>query len=181
MNTNYCSWALVQGDTDSIHPEEYQASRGDMNLEDEKYQNLPSRIRQVRKFGAEYLATTSILSILPTGIHTKDQDIIVKVVKTTEEGYRLSNGREELILNGIPSFATEGSICKLRSVARIDQEGKNKKVVPNNFTSLLIIPEWSHDSSTFKKNFTAMEIEDDSIYTSLAQLNSLPLSNLCLT
>lgn len=126
------------------------------------------------------MSCTSILSILPTGIHIKDQDIIVRVVKITEDGYRVSNGREDLILNGVPSFASEGSICKLRSVARIDQVGKAKVVVPNNFTSLIEIPEWSQDSALFQKNYSAMEVEDDNIYTSLAQLNSLPLSMRCV-
>jgi hypothetical protein len=69
-------------------------------------------------------------------------------------------------------------VAKLRSVARIDQQGKNRVVVPNNFTSLISIPGWSHDSLTFNKNFQTMDVEDDNIYTSLAQLNSLPLSKL---
>jgi hypothetical protein len=32
LNTNYCSWALALGDTNSPHPEDYQTSRNDMNL-----------------------------------------------------------------------------------------------------------------------------------------------------
>ena len=76
----------------------------------------------------------------------------------------------------IPSYANEGSIAKLRSVARIDTVGKEKVIVPNNFTSLINIPTWTQDSETFRKNYTAMDVEDDSIYTSLAQLNSMPLS-----
>lgn len=55
--------------------------------------------------------------------------------------------------------------------------GKTKVVIPNNFTSILNIPSWSQDSETYKKNFSAMDVEDDSIYTSLAQLTSMPLSN----
>lgn len=66
----------------------------------------------------------------------------------------------------------------MRSVARIDQVGKARVVVPNNFTSLIEIPDWCQDSATFQKNYSAMEVEDDSIYTNLAQLNSLPLSIL---
>ena len=108
-----------------------------MDLEDEKFQSLPSRLRQLRRFSKEYLSSTSILSILPTGIRTKDQDLIVQVVKRTEDGYRLSTGKEDLTLNGVVSFANEGAICKLRSVARVDTEGKTKNVVPNNFTSLI--------------------------------------------
>lgn len=107
---------------------------------------MTARIRQLRRFGRDYLSTTSILSILPTGIHTKDQDMLVQVTKRTEDGYRLSNGKEEFVLNGVVSFATEGSFAKLRSVARIDTSGKNKVVVPNNFTSLITIPNWTQDS-----------------------------------
>ena len=65
-----------------------------MNLEDEKYLNLTSRIRALRDFGREYLSSTSILSILPTGINTKDFDLIVEVTKRSEDGYRVNNGKE---------------------------------------------------------------------------------------
>ena len=51
VNQNYCSWALIDGDAKSVNPEEYQTSREDMNLEEEKYQNLTTRIRQVRALG----------------------------------------------------------------------------------------------------------------------------------
>lgn len=149
-----------------------------MDLGDEKYHNLSTRVRQLRKFAKEYLSTTSILRILPTGIVPKDLDIIVQVLKHTEDGYKLSNGKEEIFLRDITSFATEGSIAKLRSVARLDKHGKSKAVVPNNFTSLISIRSWTHDALTFLKNSEAMEIEDNNIYTSLAQLNSLPLSKL---
>jgi len=147
-----------------------------VNLEDEKYLNLTSRIRALRAFGREYLSSNSILSILPTGINTKDFDIIVEVIRSSEDGYRLNSGKDELVLNGIASYATEGSIAKLRSVARIDKVGTTKVVIPNNFTSLINIPSWSQDSETFRKNHSAMDVEDDNIYTSLAQLSSMPLS-----
>ena len=107
---------------------------------------MAARIRQLRRFGRDYLSATSILSILPTGIHTKDQDLLVQVTRRTEEGYRLSNGKEEFILNGVASFANEGDFAKLRSVARIDTVGRNRVVVPNNFTSLITIPNWTQDS-----------------------------------
>ena len=76
-----------------------------MDLGDEKYHNLTTRIRHLRKFAREYLSTTSILRILPTGIVSKDFDYIVQVVKRSGDGYRLTNGREELLLGDIPSFA----------------------------------------------------------------------------
>jgi hypothetical protein len=63
-------------------------------------------------------------------------------------------------------------------VARLDQQGKTKAVVQNNFTSLINLSSWSHDSQTFLKHFSAIETqEDESIFTSLAQLNAMPLSN----
>jgi hypothetical protein len=132
-----------------------------MNLGEEKYGNLSSRIRELRKFAREYISTTSILSILPTGIVPKDTDLIVQVLKRTEDGFRLTNGREEIFLTNIPSFASEGSIAKLRSVARLDLQGKTKVVVPNNFTSLINLSPWSHDCQAFLRHFSAMEVEDD--------------------
>jgi hypothetical protein len=65
-----------------------------MDLGDEKYHNLTTRVRQLRKFAREYLSTTSILKILPTGIVSKDFDYIVQVVRRGGDGYRLSNGKE---------------------------------------------------------------------------------------
>ena len=113
----------------------------------------------MRKFAREYLASTSILSILPTGIVPKDTDLVVKVVKRSEDGFRLSNGREELLLGSIASFAAEGTIAKLRSVARLDPQGRLRLVVPNNFTSLISLRPWAHDSQAFNKHFSAMEVE----------------------
>lgn len=155
----------------------------DLNLQDEdKYPDLLARVRQLNHFAHEYLGTTSVLTILPTGITPKDQDLIVKVVKRTEEGLRVSNGREELLLEGITSFAQEGEIAKLRSVVRLNDHGKHLKViVPNNFTSLIALREWTHDAQKFIKTFESkMEVEDEGrIYTTLAQLNSMPLGISC--
>jgi hypothetical protein len=81
-------------------------------------------------------------------------------------------------LGGITSFAGEGSIAKLRSVVRLVEQGKHRVIVPNNFTSLISLREWTHDAQKFIKTFESkMEIEDEGrIYTTLAQLNSMPLS-----
>jgi hypothetical protein len=175
LEAQYCSWALLAGEGNETN--QYQASRMDMNLSEEKYAGVLSRVRQLQKFAREYLSTTSILSILPTGIVPKDTDLIVKVVKRSEEGFRLTNGREELLLGETVSLASEGSIAKLRSVARIARQDKQAVIVPNNFTSLIALREWSYDSQKFAKAYAfAMELEQDKdIYTSLAQLNSLPI------
>jgi hypothetical protein len=45
--------------------------------------------------------------------------MIVKVLKISEEGFRLTNGKEELTLKNILSFSKEGDIAKLRSVVRL--------------------------------------------------------------
>lgn len=132
-----------------------------MNLHDEeKYPELFNRVRQLNKFAREYLSVTSVVSILPTGIMPKDADYIVKVLKRTEEGYKLTNGREDIFLPGVTSFAQEGSIAKLRSVVRLVDQGKQKVVVPNNFTSLISVREWTHDALKFAKNYEKMDIED---------------------
>lgn len=134
-------------------------------------------MRQLNKFAREYLSITSVVTILPTGIVPKDADLIVKVVKRTEEGYKLSTGREDIFLPSVTSFAQEGSIAKLRSVVRLVDQGKQKIVVTNNYTSLISVREWTHDAMKFAKNFEKMDIEDEGrIYTTLAQLNSMPLS-----
>jgi len=64
-----------------------------MNLREEKYQNLAHRIKTLRKWARGYLSTTSILSILPTGIVPKDTDLIVQVTRRNEEEIRLNNGK----------------------------------------------------------------------------------------
>jgi hypothetical protein len=63
-------------------------------------------------------------------------------------------------------------------VVRLVEQGKLKVVVPNNFTSLIALPEWTHDAQKFTKSFDSkMEVEDEGrIYTTLAQLSSMPLS-----
>jgi hypothetical protein len=158
---------------------EYQASRLDLNLHDEeKYPELSSRVRELIDFARGYLSTTSVVTILPTGIVPKDVDLIVKVLKHTEEGVRLTTGREELLLSGVTSFAQEGNIAKLRSVVRLVDQGKFKVVTQNNFTSLISLRNWTHDAQKFVKTFESkMEIEDEGrIYTTLAQLNSMSLS-----
>ncbi len=151
----------------------------DLNLGDEdKYPELSQRIRTLNQFGREYLSSTSVVTILPTGIVPKDSDIIVKVIKRTEEGYRLNNGREELFISNLATFAQEGDIAKLRSVVRLVDQGKIRYVVPNNFTSLISLREWTHDAQKFIKNFDSnMDIEDEGeIYTTLQQLASMPIS-----
>lgn len=121
-------------------------------------------MRQLHRFGREYLATTSVLTILPTGIVPKDLDLIVKVLRRSEEGLRLSTGKEELLLEGVVSFAQEGETAKLRSVVRLldqDKQGRVKLVVPNNFTSLITIPDWTHDGQKLARAFDSkMDIEE---------------------
>lgn len=151
----------------------------DLNLGDEdKYPELSQRIRNVNQFGREYLSSTSVVTILPTGIVPKDSDIIVKVIKRTEEGYKLNNGREDLFMSSLSTFAEEGDIAKLRSVVRFIDQGKMRFVVPNNFTSLISLREWTLDAQKFIKNYDShMDLEDEGkIYTTLQQLSSMPIS-----
>lgn len=172
-------------DGEAGEAEAYQASRADLNLQDEeKFPELFSRVRQLSRFAREYLATTSVVTILPTGIVPKDRDLIVKVVRRTEEGtLRVTTGREELALEGVASFAQEGEVAKLRSVVRLVEAGRHKEVVRNNFTSLIALRAWTHDAQKFAKAFESkMEIEDEGrIYTTLAQLAAMPLGTPCPT
>lgn len=75
------------------------------------------------------------------------------------------------------TFVEEGEIAKLRSVVRFIDNGRVKQVVPNNFTSLIALRPWTYDAQRFSKSSDKMEIEEDGqIYTTLAQLASMPLS-----
>jgi hypothetical protein len=183
LEAHYCSWAVLDGETGDV--EAYQASRVDFNLQDEdKFPDLFSRVRQLSRFTHEYLATTSVVTILPTGIIPKDQDLIVKVVRRTEDGgLRVTTGKEELAVEGVSSFAQEGDVAKLRSVVRLVDHGRQKEVVRNNFTSLIALHEWTHDAQKFSKAFdNRMEIEEEGrIYTTLAQLSAMPLGTPCPT
>lgn len=142
-----------------------------MNLSDEeKYPKLSWRVKELRHFSKEYLSTTSVISILPTGITPKDTDVIVQVTKKNEDGYRLSDGKNDLILGDIISFAEEGQIAKLRSVARFKPDGKTTQIIPNNFTSLVCLREWTYDAQKFLKyKASKMDIETEGdIYTTLS-------------
>ena len=178
IEAQYCSWALLNLDPHT-DLEEYQSSRVDLNLgEEEKYPNLNARARDLRDFSREYLSNTSVITILPTGINPKDKDVIVQVIKKNEDGYRLNNGHREIVLANTVSFAEEGQIAKLRSIVRED----NGVVVPNNFTSLIVLPDWTHDAQLFRKRASSsMDIETEGeIFTSLAELHNMPLSTSSL-
>ena len=176
----YCSWAMVSHE-ESADAECYQSNRVEVNLSDEeKYPGLVERIDELRSFGRKYLAATSLISVLPTGINLKDKDYIVQVVKRSEDGFKIKTHDRELFVENIVSFAEEGEIAKLRSVVRIEGNGVT---VANNFTSLVTLPEWSHDARGFRKKAAShIDIETEGeIFTTLAELNSLPLSNCCIT
>ncbi len=132
-----------------------------MNLGDEdKYPEFSTRIHQLTRFARDYLATTSVISILPTGIVPKDQDIIVSVLRRTEEGVRVQSGRDELQLDNVATFVEGGEVAKLRSVVRLVDQGRYKQVVPNNFTSLIALRPWTYDALRYAKSHdTKMEIE----------------------
>lgn len=91
----------------------------------------------------------------------------------------MNNGREDLFISNLSTFAQEGDIAKLRSVVRLVDQGKIRYVVPNNFTSLISLREWTHDAQKFIKNYDSrMDIEDEGkIYTTLQQLATMPISN----
>ena len=75
------------------------------------------------------------------------------------------------------TFVEEGEIAKLRSVVRFVDNGRVKQVVPNNFTSLIALRPWTYDAQRFSKSSDKMDIEEDGhIYTTLAQLATMPLS-----
>jgi len=77
------------------------------------------RVSTLRKFLGKYLSEVTVVNVLPNGMKTNDSDHIVKVLKRTSDGIRILIGNRECILRNVPSFAEEGSVAKLRGIARI--------------------------------------------------------------
>lgn len=75
----------MAGDIQEKDYAEYQTSRIGMNLNEEKYGTLSSSVKELRVFGREFLEKYSIMNIFPVGMHTKDTDIIVHVIRRRDE------------------------------------------------------------------------------------------------
>ena len=51
------------------------------------------------------------------------------------------------------SFSEEGAIAKLRSAVRVEANGV---IISNNFTSLVTLPEWTHDARCYRKKAASL-------------------------
>lgn len=98
------------------------------------------------------------MSILPSGVKVKDEDMIVQVVRKGEDTTKLIANKKEITLKNIPHFVQEGSIAKLRSVVRLENKDGVLTAIPNNFTSLITIPDWYYDAKKFHKQHKNKEI-----------------------
>lgn len=163
----YCSWALINGDSEIVETGEYQTSRVDMHLTEEKFEELPVAISELRSFARGYLEQNSILGALPQGVVPKDRDYIVLVAKKGEQGVsKVRRGKDEFNVQEVLSFAEEGEAAKLRSVSRIINHNGAKFVVPNNFTSLVPLRAWSFDAQRVL-NTQEVEREEEEIFHTL--------------
>lgn len=176
--SSYCSWALLHGDVQNKDFSEYQLSRAELNLSEEKYSSMKETVRELREYARGYLEKNSVLTSVPAGVNPKDQDFVVQVVRKNEQGVlRVRDGKREVIVRNCPTFVEEKEIGKLRSVAKVrkNEDGENE-VVNNNFTSLIKLPEWTADAQTFLQKENAMEVEEETeMFTDLSYLNSAPL------
>lgn len=160
----------MQGE-DAVDFRDYQKSKADMHLSDEKYSHIRTPLRDLRRFGRKYLEAHSIVRSLNPGEDTKDEDYVVRLVKRLENGtIILNDNKENISLTECPTYMQDGDIGKLRSVAQIRVEDGERVVCKNNFTSLIKIPEWSFDAQSFINSGNAMEDENEDIYTPLNEL-----------
>jgi hypothetical protein len=70
---------LLDGNSDTESFSNYQSSRLNLNMEDEKFRALLSALEELRSFGKTFLQSNSIAKIIPTGHSPKDEDWIVKL------------------------------------------------------------------------------------------------------
>lgn len=121
----------------------------------------------------------SIQKVLPVGTNPQDKDYIVSVTDRTLTGiYVRTSNNENLIIptpNINPNVA-KGEVCRLRSVARIERSKHENNVVVNSFTSLVPLFSWSYDAEKFL-NGKGTAMEEEKMYTSLFDLNKMPISN----
>lgn len=82
----YCSWALLNGDINNKDFAQYQLSRNDLILSEEKYNSMFEPVRELREFGRRFLEKNSIVTSVPAGVTPKDSDMIVQVVRKNEQG-----------------------------------------------------------------------------------------------
>lgn len=116
----YCSWALLHGDVLNKDFAEYQLSRIDMDLNDEKYNAMRETVKDLRDFSRRFLEKNSVILAVPAGVQPKDSDMVVQVIRKNEHGVmRVRNSQKEFLVRNCPSFVDEKEIGKLRSVADI--------------------------------------------------------------
>lgn len=116
----------------------YQSSRLNLNIEEEKFANLHGPLQELRNFGRRFLENNSIAKVVSSGTSPKDEDWIVKLLMKGNQGrLRVSHGDEEVTIYNCSTNMQVGEFGKLRSIARVDDVDGERVVVKNNFTSLI--------------------------------------------
>jgi hypothetical protein len=85
----------MHGDAQNSDFSEYQLSRSDINLKDQKYESMKEKVQELREYGRFFLQKSSILMPVPAGTNPKDQDMIVQVVRKSEQGViKVADGKK---------------------------------------------------------------------------------------
>lgn len=132
---NISSWILFKGGCNQLGFGEYQASKPNISLDDEKYIHLVSPLREVRAFGRKYLATYSLART--TKVETKDTDLILKVKDSIGSDYTFTNGQTDYHMT-MDDIKLIGAVVKIRSIDRIE----GTRLIKNDFTYVMELEEW---------------------------------------
>lgn len=147
----------------------YQSSRLNLNMEDDKFRSIQAPLQELRSFARRFLESNSISKVISAGHSPKDEDWIVKLTLKGSHGrLRVTAGNKEVTVYDCPTTMNVGEYGKLRSVARVDEIDGEEVVVKNNFTSLIKVHEWMFDAQNAINNAEKMVDEnDEGLYTDL--------------
>ena len=99
----------------------YQSSRLNLNIEDDKFRSIQAPLQELRSFARRFLESNSIAKVISAGQAPKDEDWIVKLTLKGSYGrLRVSTGNKEVTVYDCPTLLNVGEYGKLRSVARVD-------------------------------------------------------------
>lgn len=101
---DFCYWVLMDGNHELDIFANYQSSRLNLNMEDEKFKGLLAPLQELRNFSRKFLEGNSIAKVISTGHAPKDEDWIVKLVLKGSHGrLRVSRGNQEVTVFDCPT------------------------------------------------------------------------------
>ena len=90
---------MFDGNSDLENFNNYQSSRLNLNIEEEKFKILLPVLDDLRRFGRTFLESNSISKVIPSGHSPKDEDWIVKLTLKGSHGrYRVEKNKEEFTI-----------------------------------------------------------------------------------